>query len=117
MGASVVPIIAGAAAAARARVLERFRVLDATKPERAQTLESMGLTDDAALARLQHAGIVQPGSARGTLFLDEVALAASQNSGRQRALLLAVGGMLIMVAVGLWAFMMAHQAGPRLPTH
>lgn len=117
MGASVVPIIAGAAAAARARVLERFRVLDATKPERAQTLESMGLSDDAALARLQRAGIVQPGLARDTLFLDEVALAASHNSGRQRALLLALAGMAIMVAVGLWAFIMARQVGARLPTH
>jgi hypothetical protein len=115
VGLSMIPVVlSGAAAAAQAATLERFRVADATRPERARSLESLGVSDDAAVARLLRAGVVCPGTATDTLFLDEVALAAYQKSGKGRALAIAFGAMLIAFGIGL-ALVMVRQASVQLP--
>ena len=52
---------AGAAAKQMADTLERFRVADATAPDRAQSLDSLGLQHLGVVSRLTTVGVICPG--------------------------------------------------------
>lgn len=109
---------AGAANAAAAKqladTLERFRVADATAPERAQSLESLGLRPDGAVKRLAAAGVILPGARGGRFYLSEVALAAFQRQqGKQRLWAAVAGAMCILL--GLAALLLTMRMGAPAP--
>ena len=109
--------VAGAASAAAAKqvadTLERFRVADATAPDRAQSLESLGLQPDGPVRRLAAAGVILPGTRSGRFYLSEVAFASYQRQqGSQRRLWAAVAIALGVFLMGL-AFVLTTRMGPR----
>ena len=85
MGSPVLlPIVAAQAAEAERRALERFRVADATRPERARPLDPLGLTPGSALDSLMRAGLVRDAGG-GRYWLDEAAVAARRHAASPRA--------------------------------
>jgi hypothetical protein len=111
MGATVAVIAAANARRAEADLLERFRVSDATAPDRAQTLNKMGLEGSRVLVRLQAAGVIcQAPASGGRYYLDEVAVAAYRRRRRspQLAMLVVCIG-LAAIAIGVVIFMTSAQ--------
>jgi hypothetical protein len=97
---SIIPIIVAAHAAKVRRLLEAFRVAGATAPERARTLDALGVVPDGTLADFKEAGIIRPGPGAGTWYLDEGAHAArtaSHTRGTKVVLLV----LLAILIVGL----------------
>ncbi len=95
---------AGTAAKQMADTLERFRVANATAPERAQSLDSLGLQHSGVVNRLATAGVILPGTRPGRFYLSEIAFAAYQRQqiGRQRIMALAgVGIALACILAGV----------------
>ena len=78
-------VVAAAAAARRERmqrVLDRFRIADATAPERARTLMSLGMAESAELTHLIDSGVVVAGRAEGSWYLNEGAYVAHRDARR-----------------------------------
>lgn len=78
-------VVAAAAAARRQRlqrVLDAFRIADATAPERARTLASLGMSDSAELTHLIDAGVVAAGRTQGSWYLNEGAYVAHRDARR-----------------------------------
>lgn len=110
-------LIAASAAAGRARrtgaVLDAFRVAGATAPERAMTLQALGLTQSPeiiALAR-QHVLLHDPGS--DAWYLSEAAYIAQRDVKPKRAvrlLLLFILIMLAIVGIGMIALIRTRPA-------
>ena len=79
-------VVAAAAAARRRRmqrVLDAFRIADATAPERARSLESLGLSEAREVAELIESGIVARGG-RDLWYLNEGAYIAHRDARRVR---------------------------------
>jgi hypothetical protein len=112
--------IAAAAAAARTKALDAFRVHDATRPERARTLAEIGLSgDDHAVGELIAAGVLRGVDTRGRLtvlgdsvdrvagyYLDEPAYIAYRDgkggrTSRKEAVLMVC--ILVLAAIGVAA--------------
>ena len=75
-----------------------FRAAGATSPETARPPESLGVTSDMTIRRLQARAVLRPGRQPGTLYLDEPSWAAATWSRRRLAmvlLLLAFFGVLL----------------------
>jgi hypothetical protein len=112
MGATVAVIAAANVARAERDLLERFRVSDATAPDRAQTLNTMGLEGSRVLDRFQAAGVIcQAPASGGRYYLDEVAYAAYRRRAQKNPalIMLAVGIGLAAIAIGVVIFMMSAQ--------
>lgn len=111
-----------AAAQARARVIDAFRVQGATAPERARPLAELGIAEtDSALKPLLEHGLVRAVDARGRaiiqgstvgrasgFYLDEAAVIAQRDrkrtTGRRAVwLLIAVLGALGLLLLGVQA--------------
>jgi hypothetical protein len=92
---AIVAILAAQAQAER-RAFEAFRVAGATAPERAQTLQAMGITESMALRALTNRGIVSEAEP-GHFWLDERKLAARSRAGKPA--LLAVIFVLLVIAL------------------
>jgi hypothetical protein len=78
-------VVAAAAAARRERmqrVLDGFRMADATAPERARTLTSLGMADSSELTHLIDSGVVVAGRAQGSWYLNEGAYVAHRDARR-----------------------------------
>jgi hypothetical protein len=78
-------VVAAAAAARRRRlqaVLDAFRIADATAPERARTLASIGTADSAELTYLIDSGVVAAGRSQGSWYLNEGAYVAHRDAKR-----------------------------------
>jgi len=97
-------------------VLERFRVADATAPERAQSLESLGLGDSMMLRRLIDAGVIRPGSSGNRVYLSETTYATYRRRTRVRAVIFALVAGLAMLILGFAAFVVTARQIPRPPT-
>jgi hypothetical protein len=104
-------IVAAAAAREQERVLECFRLADATAADRAQTLDRLGLVGNPAVERLFKSGVVLPGPAPHTLYLSEAAYAAYRHGGQRRVVWAALAGGLMLLAVALALFALARP-GP-----
>ena len=76
---ALLAVIIAQSGEAERRVLERFRLADATHPARARPLATLAIKDEGALAALVSAGVVREG-APGAYYLDESALAARHRS-------------------------------------
>lgn len=67
---------AGAIIAARQRriqeIVDVFRLGDATAPDRAKRLETLGLSHNGELQSLIVEGILMPGAEEGTYYLSEI---------------------------------------------
>ena len=102
MSGAVVAIIAAQAAAARQSLMERFRISDATRPERAQSLTSLGITRTSALDELIRKGAIRE-ARPGLFYLDEAAVAALSKAHPTRALkiFLLVLAAIILLTLGI----------------
>lgn len=98
-------VVAAAAAARRRRlqrVLDSFRIADATAPDRARTLASLGMTDSAELTHLIDSGVVVAGRAQGTWFLNEGAYVAHRDAKRvhiRRRMVILLGCLMFILGV------------------
>ena len=95
-GAMIAVHTAHAAATAKAKVLDAFRIRGATAPERARPIAELGLQDDdRSLAAFIAAGVIRGVDSRGRLtvlgdavnrtvgyYLDEAAYVASRDAHR-----------------------------------
>lgn len=85
------------------RVLDAFRLGNATTPETARSLADLGVTSGREVDELSRAGVLRAGRERGSWYLDEAAyidFRDAQGSRARRAILVAV----LVVLVALVAF-------------
>jgi hypothetical protein len=108
MGTAAV-VVAAAAAREQARVLECFRLADATAADRAQTLDRLGLVGNPTVERFSKAGVLMPGTAPHTVYLSESAYAAYRRGTRGRALWVVVAVGLTFIAAGIALFVVASR--------
>ncbi len=98
-------VVAAAAAARRRRlqrVLDSFRIADATAPERARTLPSLGIADSAELTHLVESGVVNAGRAQGSWYLNEGAYVAHRDAKRvhiRRRMVILLGCLVFILGV------------------
>ncbi len=109
-GAMVAIHAAVAAAQAKTRALDAFRVHDATAPDRARTLAEIGLAEQGnAVAELIEAGVIRGVDSRGRLtvfgdsvdrvaayYLDEVAYIAHRD-GKGRKTSRKEAGLIVLI--------------------
>lgn len=82
-------MIAAAAAAKRRRmnaILDAFRLASATTPERAATMEDLGLSGTSELDDLVTNGVIVAGSREGTWYLSEAAYVQYRDAQPARVL-------------------------------
>ena len=113
-----VPVNAGAgvaiahaqAVAAERRLMDAFRLADATAPDRARSPEEMNVVPDAAFGRLLAAGVLRE-RPRGTFYLDEAAVIARRDATPKRGPLNAVLLVTILaLTVGLIGLLVMQRA-------
>jgi hypothetical protein len=104
--------VIAAVAAARARrvrdVMDAFRLADATAPDRARSLDEIGITAPAEVAMLSEAGIVVQDPRTGAWWLSEHAYVAHRDQQPKKAirvLLVFIAIALVIVAAGMLALM------------
>ena len=99
-GGALVAILAAAHAQRVQAVTDAFRLAGATAPERARTLDALGVAHAAEAAELARLGILVPGPGRDSWYLSEAAVVARRAAGARigsRALVLII---LLLVVVG-----------------
>jgi hypothetical protein len=96
-----VAIIAAAHAKAIQRVVDAFRLAGATAADRARSLTDLSLAEDAAVAELRKAGVIKPGAARDSWYLDEAAYIVRRDAGPKKAVIvvLVLISLLLLVAI------------------
>ena len=100
-GGALVAVMAAARAQRLQDVTDAFRLGDATAPQRARSLEALGVAHAAEAAELADAGVLVPGPAAGTWYLSEAAVVAQRRSGgraTRRALVVVLLLTAVMVA-------------------
>lgn len=100
-------VVAAAAAARRRRtqrVLDAFRIAGATAPERAQSLESLGLSPTDELTELIDAGVLDRGD-RELWYLNEGAYVAHRDARRVRI------GRVMVIVLGCAVFVLGALLG------
>ena len=106
---TIIPSIIAAQAAQQRKeertLLDVFRLAGATAPERAQSLDRLGLTWSDALGRLEEAGVVRA-AGRGRYYLDEAAVVArreARSTPKAAPMLLLVLAVLLALGIILLA--------------
>jgi hypothetical protein len=102
-------VVAAAAAAHKRRlqvVIDAFRLADATAPDRAQSLDALGVVQNAEVDELTRDGVLVPGPDSDTWYLSERAYidrreARSQRARGMMAILLVVVAILLGLALYL----------------
>ena len=103
-GGALVAIMAAAHAQRVQAVTDAFRLAGATAPERARSLQALGVVHAAEAAELANAGVLVRGSGRDTWYLSEAAIVARRDAGARmsaRALVLVVLLLAVVAAVGV----------------
>ena len=104
MGASLLPIVAAAAARAEREFVEHFRAAGATAPERSVALPDSGpMGGRRQVERCVRAGVLRPGP--GGYWFDEDALERRTATLQRRALLVAAVVALALVALAAGALL------------
>jgi hypothetical protein len=118
MGAGAIAAVAAAGAAQRdvERTLECFRVADATAPDRARSLDQLGLVGGRGVNHLFAAGVILPGPTAGTVYLSEVAYAAFRRRRQRGPMLAAVLGACALILAGIMMFAIARR-NASIPPH
>lgn len=75
-----------------------FRAAGAISPETARPPESLGVTSDLTIRRLERRAVLRPGHQPGTLYLDEPSWAAATWTRHRLALALLVIALFGLVA-------------------
>jgi hypothetical protein len=92
-----------AIAAARQRrireIIDAFRLADATGPERARSLETIGLIESGDLKDLIVEGVLMAGPREGTYYLSEAGVIYRR--GSRRALKVVIIVMIALAAIGM----------------
>ncbi len=96
---AIVAAIAAAHAQRVQEITDAFRVAGATAPDRAQSLAALGVQHTAESEELARAGVLVPGRASGTWYLDEAAVVARRQAGTRTPRWVLVV-MLVLVVVG-----------------
>lgn len=92
-----VPPIAAAAAARRNRIMRCFAKAGAVSPERAETLEQLGITNGHIVRRMVKGGVLKE-TTDNRFWLDQAADAAFQRRAR-KAVAIAIGCALLVVGL------------------
>jgi hypothetical protein len=94
---------AGAIIAARQRriqeIVDVFRLGDATAPDRAKRLETLGLSHNSEVQSLIVEGILMPGAHEGTYYLSEIGYIYKRDDRRGFKAIAIV--MLILLVIGI----------------
>jgi hypothetical protein len=96
-------VVAAAAAAHRRRlnaILDAFRLADATAPERARTLDALGVSSSRELDALTQAGVLLAAPRAGAWYLNEKAYVAYRDE-RPRRTLRIIGVVILVLLLGL----------------
>lgn len=116
MGAGGGAVI-GAMATARARrvrdVMDAFRLADATAPDRARSLDEIGIAAPAEVAMLSEAGIVLQDPRTGGWWLSERAYLAHRDQQPKKAvrtLLVFILAVLLVVGIGMAVLLVTAPA-------
>ena len=111
MAAAVAALAAQQHALQVQEVTDAFRLAGATAPERARTLAELRVAHAATAESLAKAGLLRPGAAAGTWYLDEAAVVAQRQArarrGRSRPVTIAIGvltGLLLVLLFTLWTY-------------
>lgn len=97
--AATIAVIAAAHAQRVQEVTDAFRLAGATAPDRAQSLEALGVQHVAEAEQLAQSGVLVSGPRGGTWYLSEAALVAQREAAAQtpRWLLVVI---VVLVAIG-----------------
>jgi hypothetical protein len=101
MGTAAIAAAAAASAREQERVLECFRLADATAADRAQPLDRLGLVGNQTVEQWFEAGVVLPGAAPHTVYLSEAAYVTYRRSRQNRAVWAALAAGIVLLAGGL----------------
>jgi hypothetical protein len=85
--------------------VDAFRLGDATAPDRAKSLETLGLSHDSDTQSLIVEGILMPGAREGTYYLSEIGYIYKRDDRRGFKAVAIV--MLIVLAIGIVLIPMA----------
>jgi hypothetical protein len=97
-GGAYVAIAASARARRMQKVVDAFRIADATSPERARGFDEVGVDrGQSVVDDLLHRAVLAPGRREGTFYVDERGYIAHRDERRRRARL----AMLLMVVIAL----------------
>jgi hypothetical protein len=79
--------------------MDAFRLADATAPDRARTLDALGIAHTTEVDQLARQGVLVAGPRRDSWYLSEAAVVARRRTARpKRAVLLVV--IVLLVALG-----------------
>lgn len=112
-GGAVIAAMAAARAQRVREVLDAFRLADATAPERALSLDEIGIAAAAEVAMLSEAGIVLQDPRTGGWWLSERAYVAHrdrQPKKAMRTLLLFITITLLIVGIGMIVLLVTSPA-------
>jgi hypothetical protein len=99
-GGAVVAIAASARMRRMQRVVDAFRLADATAPERARSFEEIGIDPRQSIVDdLVRRDVLAPGRKGGTFFVDERGYIAHREQRRRRARLAMV--LVVVIALGV----------------
>jgi hypothetical protein len=104
-GGAVVAAAAAARKKRRERIIDGFRIADATAPERSRSLTEIGLSEGGELEDLMRAGVICPGRQKSTWYLNEAAFIGWRDSGSRQNL-----RVLLVVALAVLAILMGVLA-------
>ena len=97
--------VAAIAAARRRRIqqaVDAFRLGDATSPDRARTLEELGLEETGEIRDLFVEGVLVPGDRQGTFYLSEAAYIERREDRRGLRVVALI--VMVVIAIGLAFF-------------
>ena len=99
-GGATVAAIAAVRKRRRREILDAFRLADATAPERARTIESLGLAGNRELDHFIEERLIVPGSRAGSMYLDESAWVAHRDASSSRQMRIIAAAVLFLLALG-----------------
>lgn len=112
-GGAVVAIVAAAHAQRLQEITDAFRLAGATAPERARTLEALGVMHREEVAELARAGVLVAGPGRDSWYLSESAVVARRAAGNRRTRR-AIGLALLLTLAMAIALLIMLRAAPAL---
>lgn len=117
-GAGISTALIFAAHARRVQeITDAFRVAGATAPDRAQSLAALGIEHIADAEQLAQAGVLVPGRASGTWYLDETAVVARRRAGSRtpRWVLVLLLVLAVLGAIAAGVLVASRQQSPGGP--
>ena len=109
-GGSLVAVLVAAQAQRTRAVMDAFRLADATAPDRARTLDALGIAHTAEVEQLAQQGVLVAGPRRGSWYLSEAAVVARRRAARpHRTVLLVIVVLLAALGAGLVGLLLAAR--------